>query len=237
MPTDPPPLPAALRLLLHDVGAFSRVVQPAHRLRGYLREPARAIAESVSHGLGRQFAVVFARQAGKDEMLAQLIAWLLTRNQRSGGGVVLAAPTMTQALVSRDRLTARLRGSPLTIGRLREREGYIVGVGNASARFLSGPLMDARVRTIADGVAPAQYGRREAGRVKQALREFGPVTVPREFVFMDRAAIGLGGVFLHLKAEMNFHRLFEDAIRDFSVDKVAARQAVVLSLAGLPAAA
>jgi hypothetical protein len=63
------------------------------------------------------------------------------------------------------------------------------------------------------------------------------VTVPREFVFMDRAAIGLGGVFLHLKAEMNFHRLFEEAIRDFSVDKVAARQAAALSGAGLPAAA
>lgn len=108
---------------------------------------------------------------------------------------------------------------------------------NIWARFIYGPLMDDRVRTIADGVAPAQYGRREAGRVKQALREFGPVTVPREFVFMDRAAIGLGGVFLHLKAEMNFHRLFEDAIRDFSVDKVAARQAAALSLAGLPAAA
>lgn len=134
---DPAHLAATLRPLLHDVGAFSRIVLPAQRLRGYQLEPARAIAESVTHGLGRQFAVVFARQAGKDEMLAQLIAWLLTRHQRSGGGVVLAAPTMTQALVSRDRLTARLRGSPLTIGRLYEREGYIVQVGSASARFLS----------------------------------------------------------------------------------------------------
>jgi len=30
-------------------------------------------------------------------------------------------------------------------------------------------------------------------------------------VLMDRAAIGLGGVFLHLRAELNFHRLFEAA--------------------------
>lgn len=134
---DPARLTTALRPLLLDVGAFSRGVLPAHCLRGYQLEPARAIAESVTHGLGRQFAVVFARQAGKDEMLAQLIAWLLTRAQRSGGEIVLAAPTMTQALVSRDRLTARLRGSPLAIGRLREREGYIVQVGHASARFLS----------------------------------------------------------------------------------------------------
>jgi predicted unusual protein kinase regulating ubiquinone biosynthesis (AarF/ABC1/UbiB family) len=108
---------------------------------------------------------------------------------------------------------------------------------NIWARFIYGPLMDDRVRTIADGVAPGQYGRKEAWRVKQAMREFGPVTVPREFVFMDRAAIGLGGVFLHLRAEMNFHRLFEDAIRDFSVEKVAARQAAALEGVGLPAAA
>lgn len=108
---------------------------------------------------------------------------------------------------------------------------------NIWARFIYGPLMDDRVRTIADGVAPSQYGRREAWRVKQAMREFGPVTVPREFVFMDRAAIGLGGVFLHLKAEMNFHRLFEEAIRDFSVENVARRQSAALSAAGLEAVA
>ena len=39
--------------------------------------------------------------------------------------------------------------------------------------------------------------------------------MPREFVFMDRAAIGLGGVFLHLKAELNFYRLFNDGDRGF----------------------
>jgi hypothetical protein len=50
---------------------------------------------------------------------------------------------------------------------------------------------------------------------------------------MDRAAIGLGGVFLHLRAELNFHQLFEDAIRDFSVGEVANRQAEALGRAGL----
>ena len=51
------------------------------------------------------------------------------------------------------------------------------------------------------------------------------MTVPREFVLMDRAAIGLGGVFLHLRAELNFHRLFEEAMEKFSVAGVAERQA------------
>jgi hypothetical protein len=69
--------------------------------------------------------------------------------------------------------------------------------------------------------------------VHQALRQKGPVTVPREFVFMDRAAIGLGGVFLHLGAELNFYRLFNAAIEEFSLAQVTARQAAALAKVGL----
>jgi hypothetical protein len=126
-----------VRPLLHDVGEFSRVVLPEYRLRGYQLAPARAIAASVTAGLGRQFAVVFSRQAGKDEMLAQLIAWLLTRQQAAGGSVVVAAPTVTQANVTRDRLLSRLRRSPLALAPVATREGYIVAAGQATARFLS----------------------------------------------------------------------------------------------------
>jgi predicted unusual protein kinase regulating ubiquinone biosynthesis (AarF/ABC1/UbiB family) len=104
---------------------------------------------------------------------------------------------------------------------------------NIWARFIYAPLLDDRVRTIADGVAPAEYGRREAFRVHQALKQKGPVTVPREFVFMDRAAIGLGAVFLHLRAELNFYRLFNEAIERFSMERVAKRQAAALAAAGL----
>ena len=104
---------------------------------------------------------------------------------------------------------------------------------NIWARFIYAPLLDDRVRTIADGVAPAEYGRREAFRVHQALKKKGPVRVPREFVFMDRAAIGLGAVFLHLRAELNFYRLFNEAIEHFSMERVAERQQAALSAAGL----
>ena len=106
---------------------------------------------------------------------------------------------------------------------------------NIWARFIYGPLLDDRVRTIADGVKPSEYGRRQAFEVHRALKERGPVTVPREFVFMDRAAIGLGGVFLHLRAELNFHRLFEDEIDRFSLAHVGETQAAALRRAGLPA--
>ncbi len=108
---------------------------------------------------------------------------------------------------------------------------------NIWARFIYGPLLEDRVRSLGDGIKPAEYGRREAFRVHQALREKGPVTVPREFVFMDRAAIGLGAVFLHLRAELNFHQLFNAAIADYSLDGVSARQNAALASAGLVGAA
>jgi predicted unusual protein kinase regulating ubiquinone biosynthesis (AarF/ABC1/UbiB family) len=101
------------------------------------------------------------------------------------------------------------------------------------ARFIYGPLLDDRVRTVADGVAPGEYGRREAFQVKQALEQKGPITIPREFVFMDRAAIGLGSAFLHLGAEQNWRRLFEASLEGFSEDALAARQAAALSAVGL----
>jgi predicted unusual protein kinase regulating ubiquinone biosynthesis (AarF/ABC1/UbiB family) len=111
----------------------------------------------------------------------------------------------------------------------------LIDILNIWAKFIYGPLMENRVRSIADGVKPGEYGRRQAFEVQRALRQKGPVTVPREFVLMDRAAIGLGGVFLHLRAELNFHRLFEAAMEDFSVDGVAKRQAAALKRAGLAA--
>jgi predicted unusual protein kinase regulating ubiquinone biosynthesis (AarF/ABC1/UbiB family) len=112
----------------------------------------------------------------------------------------------------------------------------LIDILNIWARFIYGPLMDDRVRTIADGVKPGDYGRRQAFEVHKALREKGPVTVPREFVLMDRAAIGLGGVFLHLRAELNFHRLFEAAIESFSIKGVGDRQAAALKAVDLAAA-
>jgi hypothetical protein len=109
----------------------------------------------------------------------------------------------------------------------------LIDVLNIWARFIYGPLLDDRVRSLADGVKPSEYGRREAFRVHQALKQQGPITIPREFVFMDRAAIGLGAVFLHLRAELNFYVLFNQAIEDFSLRRVGDRQAKALASVGL----
>jgi predicted unusual protein kinase regulating ubiquinone biosynthesis (AarF/ABC1/UbiB family) len=110
----------------------------------------------------------------------------------------------------------------------------LIDILNIWARFIYGPLLEDRVRTLADSVSPSEYGRRQAFQVHKALKEKGPVTVPREFVFMDRAAIGLGAVFLHLRASLNYHRLFEAEIDRFSIERLADRQAQALARAGLP---
>ncbi|HEY5070765.1 MAG TPA: AarF/UbiB family protein [Caulobacteraceae bacterium] len=113
----------------------------------------------------------------------------------------------------------------------------LVDTLNIWASFIYGPLLDDRERTVADGVSPGAYGRREAFQVKRALEDKGPVTIPREFVFMDRAAIGLGAAFLHLAAELNWRRLFEASLAGFSEEALARRQARVLAAVGLTDAA
>jgi predicted unusual protein kinase regulating ubiquinone biosynthesis (AarF/ABC1/UbiB family) len=105
---------------------------------------------------------------------------------------------------------------------------------NMWARFICGPILDDRVRTTADGVSPAEYGRKEIGQVMRALKaEGGGLLIPREFVFLERATIGLGAAFLRLGARLNFHALYEEAIADFDVEAVGKRQAEGLESVGL----
>lgn len=111
-----------------------------------------------------------------------------------------------------------------------------MAVLNLWAEFLYEPLLDDRVRRIQENDDP-QFGRRVAMQVHAGLKRIGGVKPPREFVLMDRAAIGLGSVFLRLRAELNWHRLFNELIADFDTATVDARQAAALAAAGVPAAA
>ena len=153
------------------------------------------------------------------------------------GCIRIFPPKFVQGVV--DLYHGLLRGEDDLVVHAYETWGFrrlsreLIDTLNIWARFIYAPLLDDRVRTIADGVKPSEYGRREAFRVHQALKQRGPVTVPREFVFMDRAAIGLGAVFLHLRAELNFYHLFNEAIERFAIDRVAKRQADALAEVGL----
>ena len=103
---------------------------------------------------------------------------------------------------------------------------------NLWASFLYAPLLEDKQRPI-QGSTSGVYGARVAEKVHRELRRLGGVRPPREFVLMDRAAIGLGSVFMHLKAEINWHRLFHDLIADFDVEALAKRQAAAMKAAEL----
>jgi len=104
---------------------------------------------------------------------------------------------------------------------------------NEWAHFLYTPLMQDRVRPIQEDNS-TQYGRDVAIRVHAGLKRTGGVKPPREFMLMDRSAVGLGSVFLRLKAELNWHRLFQDLVADFSEETLRARQSAALAEAGVP---
>ncbi|HEX4078621.1 MAG TPA: AarF/ABC1/UbiB kinase family protein [Rhizomicrobium sp.] len=110
----------------------------------------------------------------------------------------------------------------------------LVHVMNLWARFIFTPLLDDRIRLVDDGVPAAEYGLRQADEVHAKLKALGGIRPPREFVFMDRAAIGLGGALIRLGARLNFHRLFEAEIADFDRAALASRQRTAFREAGVP---
>jgi len=104
----------------------------------------------------------------------------------------------------------------------------MIEVLNLWASFLYGPILDDNIRTIGN-TDNGVYGREKAREVHTKLREMRQgVPVPREFVFMDRAALGLGSVFIHLQAEVNWYQLFNEMIEGFETKKLKQAQARVL---------
>ena len=111
-----------------------------------------------------------------------------------------------------------------------------MAVLNQWAAFVYEPLLQDRVRRIQENGDPS-YGRSVAEKVHAGLRQTGGVRPPREFVLMDRSALGLGSVFLRLRAEHNWYRMFHELVDGFNTADVAARQHAALAEAGVPAAA
>jgi predicted unusual protein kinase regulating ubiquinone biosynthesis (AarF/ABC1/UbiB family) len=106
---------------------------------------------------------------------------------------------------------------------------------NLWAEFLYEPLLQDRVRPIQETDDPF-FGQAVAEKVHAGLKAAGGVKPPREFVLMDRSAIGLGGVFVRLGARLNWHDLFQDLIAGYDTNAVALRQQEALAEAGVPPA-
>jgi len=93
----------------------------------------------------------------------------------------------------------------------------LIEIMNEWAKLLYDPLLDDRERPIQENFSGAK-GWETATKVHSELHRLGGIKPPKEFVFMDRAAVGLGSVFMRLKVERNWHKMFEELIysRDIS---------------------
>ena len=126
----------AAKQILSDIQHFSRFVV-GKPLRRYQWEPAAAIVGSVLRGKGLTLAVMMARQAGKNEVSAQVEAYLMNLYQRKGGSIVKASPTFKpQTVNSLRRLLSRL-DNPWSRRLVTKEHGYIVRLGRAEAFFFS----------------------------------------------------------------------------------------------------
>ena len=137
--------------LLDRIEAFSAGMWPSTKLRPYPLRVARQIVDAIERGAGGQFAVVFARQSGKDEMLAQIVSYLLAEHSAAdkGGSVVMVTPTLRpQGSIARRRLLDRLGAPGMARYGKAKRDDNVVSLGAASCAFLSAhPYAQARGET------------------------------------------------------------------------------------------
>ena len=108
----------------------------------------------------------------------------------------------------------------------------LIDVLNIWASFVYGPILDDRKRKMGETNSVA-YGAEVAAKVHKELKAVGGVKPPREFVLVDRAAVGLGAVFLRLDAHVNWYQLFHDLVGDFDPAKLAVNQDAALQSVGL----
>jgi predicted unusual protein kinase regulating ubiquinone biosynthesis (AarF/ABC1/UbiB family) len=117
--------------------------------------------------------------------------------------------------------------------RFRKLSRDVLDALNVWARFMFEPLL-ADKSQVFGALTGEIHGRATAERVIAELHQAGGVDVPREFVIMDRAAIGLSAVFLRLQAKVNWHRLFEELIGDLDLAALERRQTEALSRHQIP---
>jgi hypothetical protein len=76
--------------LLSDIKHFSNLVIK-RPLRRYQLAPVQAVVDSILNRAGREYLLIFPRQSGKNEAVAQLLVYLLNIFQRVGGNIVYGA--------------------------------------------------------------------------------------------------------------------------------------------------
>lgn len=102
-----------------------------------------------------------------------------------------------------------------------------IEVLNIWARFIYSPVLFDGLYDLESTNSTAR-GKDTARKIHSELKKTGAVTIPREFVMIDRASIGLGGLFLRLGAKVNWHRVFRELTCDFDLETLRQRQTELL---------
>ncbi len=122
---------------LRTLPAFARAA--GITLRPYQRDAGAAIVDSVMHGLGRSFVIIFPRQSGKDELMANLVAYLMACCCWMDVGMVEVNPTYKpQTINAIMRLENRLSMNFVTQQIWSKRSDFKRMIGLCQASFLSG---------------------------------------------------------------------------------------------------
>jgi len=126
------------RELARDIVQFTQAGSGLH-LRKYQVEVARAVIHSAMDHLGLSIVVMFPRQSGKNELQAQIEAYLLGAFNDRDCEIVKVSPTWKpQSLNAMRRLERALRRNIYTREDWVKEQGYIYRLGQARIYFFSG---------------------------------------------------------------------------------------------------
>lgn len=124
--------------ILQDINHFTELGSQL-KLRSYQQDAAALVCRSVLQGLGLSFVVMFPRQSGKNELQAQIEAYLLALLCQRDAEIVKISPTYKpQTLNAMRRLQRVLEKNLVTAGEWSKESGYIFRLDRARIVFLSG---------------------------------------------------------------------------------------------------
>ncbi len=109
------------------------------QLRSYQQEVAEAIVDLAIMGKGLSFVVIFPRQSGKNELQAQIEAYLLSICSVQQLEMVKVSPTWKpQSQNAMRRLERVLKHNVISRGLWKKRSGYVYQFGGTMIYFFSG---------------------------------------------------------------------------------------------------
>jgi len=122
--------------VMKSLESFSRLATP-RPLRPYQQEAGEAIVQSVLRQQGKTFTVLMARQSGKNELAAQVEAYLLHLFAERGGQIVKTAPSYHPQIVNSILRLREVLAAPFSAGAWSSRFGHTIEVGKARILFFS----------------------------------------------------------------------------------------------------